>query len=475
MAFGKIRIGGKSWHNKLFVQAYITDRASWKYLTEAEGYGLHARARDIFAEDRAAIDQLYATYRAKLADLACTPEDHKTSLDEWQQAEIVLKEKRNAWFDAEAIIVHEQNAEHLRVRYEAGLVSLCPYFHSVWWALLWYVCLIPAGCALNRKMTQLGDILGSVSGSFGEFVVDKIMKVATFIGKIVGKGEELMGRLVMRFYLCFQSPIDKSVTVAAKATSAVSKAFAMLGAMAIVMALLFSAGHWAVNSVQEWRAESARAERQAKETAEWNKAQEVRAQLQSIENQREEARWQAGTIAREAKRIEDAKLRAENARLEALEHQQFLRDNPEFAEQERVAAEEKAKKKLASDAYWAEQDARQAQHAEMERRMEPVIKEIEFRTTLLHYDLALASVALLILLGFITIRFVIPAGKRAHARVMQTSFVIRTIKFARNLAQRIKALGAGIRDTAILVGQFLRASYRGICPYIEFEKPDQDR
>ncbi len=471
MAFGKIKIG-KSWHNRLFVKAYIEDSASWRLLTEAEWNVLHDHAQKLFAEEKAEVGRLYEVYHTKLNDLSCKREDHEVSLREYEQADGALMEKKREWFDAQKVLVHERNAQQLRERYEAGLVSLCPYFHSVWWALLWYVILIPAGRATNRKMSQLGDILGSITGSFGGFIVNKIETA-------IEKGLYFGGKMSMRFYLRFQNPIDNSVAIATKVGTAVSKVVVMLGAVAIILALLFSAGKWAVDSVNEWRVESAREERQAKETEKWNLEQEARVIRQAAEFQRlakEEAeKWQAGAAAREAKQLEDTKLRAEKERLEALERQQFLRDNPDIAAQERAEAEQKVQKKRETDAKWAEMNALEAQREEIQTRFEVVNKEVDFRRTLLMGDLALGGAALLILIGFFTVRFVIPFGKRVHARMVKTSFVIRTNTFAKSSARRVKTFGMGIKDTAILVGQFLRASYRGICPYIEFEKTDQDR
>jgi hypothetical protein len=128
---GKITMDQSSWHAKLYREAYIQNRAAWLGISFSDRQNLINQNVD---------NQGYKEL--------CAENEKEHAQMEGLSGEVLWKAQRiadsnwrkgfSAWLSPLVESFQARKGEELRERFEAGQISLCPYFHSVWFALLFY-------------------------------------------------------------------------------------------------------------------------------------------------------------------------------------------------------------------------------------------------------------------------------------------------------------------------------------------------
>ncbi len=429
LTFGKLAIDLNSWHAQFYLRAYVHERASWKGLTDAE------------------IADLYAREKAKFGDI-----------------------ENSDWWDEEVVLIHARNAEETLKRFNAGQISLCPYFHSLWLAALCLKILLPsanmivsAGNQIKRAGIAFADLMGVARA--------KAFKIATVpLKRLLAFAEKAFEMVIIPLY-AFGRTLK---ALRAKHETLVHNV--QIGA-SVVASILFLAVMAVTVIGTTWMAivmwDDIRTEQQErKETEVYNemlskqrqkqrdRAEQKRLEFKAAEEKRlaerrlaEELAWKQDF---EAKRLQreaaEKKLRDE--------HELYLKENPEAMAAELVRREQEAYQQN----LWTIRDRFDDLRGEVLRREQLV-------NNVLAIGIIIAAIALFIGMYL----------ARAHAdsvlqwtatNIPKMSFYQRLTAWRKKMVIRISAIGVAVMETLRLFWQFACASYRGICPYIEFKKPD---
>jgi hypothetical protein len=408
-----------------------------------------------------------------------------------------------------------EHAQELRTRFDAGQISLCPYFHMVWWALLIYVVVNPA---IDHVVKQLNkstavitsftewcrngidhffDALIRVTGSFGAFVAN----MCASFGRLVAKPFRMIARHIWMWRDRNELAIQHAIEVSKPMLLEVGKGLFVLGYVLLVS----SAAVKAIDYIEEGQRVSA------------NK-QAVQERLDE-DNRRFVALQQADFAAREKLWQQEQQWLAEQNRKKELARVVMLKAHPEIAEAE-VKAIAETQKWIRQEREIAEQNnAKRARMLANKELMNEGIHhgcvnwdyiwpneytfgttenfacEISVRMNKVHESVAELKAIHKTAVEYVTyyvcfvlfvlfLKYGYPRIRRFYAYLVdqqletergcaQVWFLIQVAEFTVGWMQRVdkqvRWIMTVIGDVATLVGHFLVASYRGICPYIEFE------
>lgn len=133
-----MQIRKDSWHANLYRRAYVTDRA-WINLFGPPVHDHEIEKR--IPDEVAASDAAQRAYHALLRQPVSSDEERKATRElVCQTGEAYQQAYRRVYKE---LLIEKQaaEAEAVQKRMDEGRLSLCPYFWSIVWAVLFYTCL----------------------------------------------------------------------------------------------------------------------------------------------------------------------------------------------------------------------------------------------------------------------------------------------------------------------------------------------
>ena len=457
--FGRLQINPETSNARFYLRAYGDPevRASWKDLTVDEADDIHTRRTKYFEKFERVLVSLIHT-----ANGVEDPAYRETILAKHARMRKKLNDRLVAWWKFEANIIHAKNAAEARKRFEEGRLSLCPYFHSLWYAMLWLNVLIPTG----KKLARANAAFWKMAGKKGEWAFEKTSTIVKWTWhQLVARPFNAVDNAVGKF-------LENHKTAVETCSKIVTGLSAVIG-VSVFLAGLWFGGAFVVGNVQSWRAEQAAIEQQNARNAEYerNLLEEYRANLKKQQklNAAEELRLapiRAAKQLAEAKEAEELRLAREAEQKEALADKLlYEKEHPEEVAAQRKAEAEEAEHRAYNNSIW-----------EIRVRMDGVKQGIRERQQNIGVLIGIAKFIGAILLStgiWLLGAFTLDFAALRWQRFTQTELFVRMNTWRAKKAAQIHAIGVVIKETWQLIVQFAKASYRGICPLIEFKKPDE--
>lgn len=403
-------INKKSWHAKLYVLAWLFDRAWFEWLfiphhEEREEVELDREFRTICGQ----IDKLYQGWDFKdAAERAAIQEQVKLLVTEREE----LRKKLNVLNRYWVLRIMAQARIDAKKRFNSGKLALCPYFWSVAIAVTVYLPLKAIGWVVEKSLA----LVAAVSTVAARVIAWPFVKIGAWAGGIIRDNQQWIQRAL--------GALGTGAGKLAKVAAAIAVGYAS-----------YAFANYSIDLAEQWRIEN---ERTLMAKAEANQYSLTEAPFKEARRLANERAW--------------AERRAEDARIAAA----TPKDEPS---PDRFAySAERAKIDEAQRQWWAAQEERRSAVYAARQTMWRLEDDLaSYDNWILFFKGLAALCTLMFCLAPLVVFF--------HRKVWMHAKVQSTVRATSNTWQRFLTWGA---ETYELAAAFAKARKEKVCPYIHF-------